>query len=166
MNQPKHAIQTLFSSFIHSFIHNFLFPADIVQSFQSEALKTQWEKLQAKILMNHKDRITQDQVRKAQVQEELSQWRKHNDAVHASLDQKLDDLRAKFSDAQVAVSYDVGKLEQRLEKVPKFGGKDGACLDVRMALVNCFKGVEDVRECDDVLYAMERCVKQTVIAHE
>lgn len=157
-------------AFIHSQFHFFqqlsFFSADIVQSFQSEALKTQWEKLQAKILMNHKDRITQDQVRKAQVQEELSQWRKHNDAVHASLDQKLDDLRAKFSDAQVAVSYDVGKLEQRLEKVPKFGGKDGACLDVRMALVNCFKGVEDVRECDDVLYAMERCVKQTVIAHK
>jgi hypothetical protein len=142
------------------------FPAEIVQSFQSEALKTQWEKLQAKILLNHKDRITQDEVRKAQVQEEIRQWRKHNDAVHEALDRKLDELRAKFSDSQVAVSYDVGKLEEKLGKVPKFGGKDTACLDVRMALVNCLKDVTDVRECDGVLQVVERCVKQTVIAHE
>lgn len=138
--------------------------ADIVQSFQSEALQTQWEKLQAKILTNHRERITQDEIRKAQVQEEIQKWRKHNDAVHASLDQKLDELRAKFTDAKVAITYDVEKLEGKLGKVPKFGGTDGACLDVRMAVSNCFKGEKDVRQCDDVLGVLENCVKKTVTA--
>jgi len=81
------------------------------------------------------------------------------------LDDRVDALNAKFSDLQAAVRYDVGKLENKVGNVPKFG-KGDQCLDVRGALVRCYKEQEkgDVRKCDGIMDAMERCVKQAVIA--
>jgi hypothetical protein len=137
--------------------------AEIVNSFQSEVLQTQWEKLQAKILTNHNERVTQAEARNAAVEEELTKWRNHNEVVQNSLDQKIDELKAKFADSSVAIAYDVGKLEEKIGNSPKFGSNE-ACSDVRISLTSCYNGTDDIRKCDEIVKAMERCAKQTIMA--
>lgn len=97
------------------------------------------------------------------MEEEITKWRNHNSAVQNALDKKLDELRAKFADSSVAIEYDVSRLEEKIGTCPKFGDGE-ACADVRISLSNCYKANEDIRKCDEIVRAMERCAKQTVMA--
>lgn len=134
-----------------------------MNSFQSEVLKTQWEKMQARILTNHEDRVTQIEARNVHVEEELTKWRNHNEKVQNLLDQKREELKSKFEDSAFAIEHDVGKLEKKIGNSPKFGG-DEACSEIRISLASCYKGTDDVRKCDEIVKAMERCAKKTIMA--
>jgi len=144
-------------------LHSETYAAEIVNAFQSEELKTQWEKLQAGIITNHEKRVSKAEARSATVEKELTRWRKDNEAVQSALDQKIDELKAKFADASVAIAYDVGKLEEKIGSSPKFGGNE-ACSDIRITLANCYKYTDDIRSCDEIVKAMETCAKQTIMA--
>eukprot|EP00558_Chaetoceros_sp_UNC1202_P007214 CAMPEP_0197245702 /NCGR_PEP_ID=MMETSP1429-20130617/10409_1 /TAXON_ID=49237 /ORGANISM="Chaetoceros sp., Strain UNC1202" /LENGTH=185 /DNA_ID=CAMNT_0042706245 /DNA_START=38 /DNA_END=595 /DNA_ORIENTATION=- len=137
--------------------------ADILGAFQSQVLQTQWEKLQTKIMVNHNERISQNELRKLQVEEEVARWKKDNDEVQNILDERMEGVKSQFWDLEVALQQDVQNLENKVGNVPKFGG-DTACFDVRSSLTSCYKNTKDVRTCDELVAAMDRCVKQTVIA--
>jgi hypothetical protein len=148
--------------------------AEIVNAFQSSALQTQWEKLQTSIITSHNERITDTNTHLTHIQNEITQWRTHNNAVQSTLDEKLDSLNSKFADKQVEVGYDVQQLEKRIGKVPVFGEErgTGVCLEERMGLIDCYNRNKSKRGngngngnvCDEIVKAMERCAKKAVMA--
>ena len=138
--------------------------AEILQTFQSQALQTEWEKVQTKILTNQQQRVEEDDVRKVRLEENLTKWRAQNEAVQKTLDDKIASCRQAFNDAQTAMQVDLTDMEGQMNKVPKFGGGDDACFEFRKSLTNCYKEASDGRKCDDLVNAMEMCVKKTVMS--
>lgn len=41
--------------------------------------------------------------------------------MQKQLDEKVDELRAKFADLEFALNHDVGNLEKKFDQVPKVG---------------------------------------------
>jgi len=141
------------------------FQEELVQTFQSKAIQNQFELFQAKMISSHNETISQDDQRRHALHRELTKWRDHNAQVQSSLDERMDAARAKFSDTEVGLRYDLGKMEETIKnKVPKFGNTANACLDSRAELTRCYNGVNDVRKCDGFVEAYERCAKQTVMS--
>ena len=120
--------------------------------------------MQSNIITSHNQRLTQHQERRLNLAKELNQWRQHNQQVQSSLDSKIEDLRAKFSDEEASIRFDVGKLEKKLQNVPKFGSTNNACIQLRMEVASCLKDSKDSRSCNGFVEALERCTKQTVVS--
>lgn len=79
----------------------------------------------------------------------------------------LDSLNAKFADKEVELQFNVDQLEKRIGSVPIFGQEKGTgmCLDERTKLMNCYSNKSgDIRDCDDIVKAMERCTKKAVVS--
>jgi len=141
------------------------FQEEIVQTFQSKAIQNQFELFQAKMITSHNEAMSQDDQRRHALQRELTKWREHNTQVQSSFDERMDTVRAKFSDTEVGLRYDLGKMEDTMKnKVPKFGNTENACIDTRVELAKCYNGVDDVRKCDGFVEALERCANQAVIS--
>ena len=118
--------------------------------------------MQFKILTGQRERINEAEVRKTEIDEQFAQWKIKNETVQASLDEQIGGLKAKYEESFAAVNKKVIDLEEKIGTAPKFGGDD-ACADVRMSLVNCYKGTDDIRKCDDIVNAMELCAKKAVM---
>jgi len=140
---------------------------EIVNAFQTSNLQAEWEKLQTKIITSHNERVITAAEHIGQIQNELSQWRQHNEEVQSSLNNSLDSLNAKFADKEVELQFNVDQLEKRIGSVPVFGQEKGTgmCLDERTKLMNCYSNKSgDIRDCDDIVKAMERCTKKAVVS--
>lgn len=144
-----------------------MYLAEIVNAFQTSNLQAEWEKLQTKIITSHNERVITAAEHIGQIQNELSQWRQHNEEVQSSLNNSLDSLNAKFADKEVELQFNVDQLEKRIGSVPVFGQEKGTgmCLDERTKLMNCYSNKSgDIRDCDDIVKAMERCTKKAVVS--
>ncbi|GFH48220.1 hypothetical protein CTEN210_04696 [Chaetoceros tenuissimus] len=140
---------------------------EIVNAFQTSNLQAEWEKLQTKIITSHNERVITAAEHIGQIQNELAQWRQHNEEVQSSLNNTLDSLNAKFADKEVELQFNVDQLEKRIGSVPVFGQEKGTgmCLDERTKLMNCYSNKSgDIRDCDDIVKAMERCTKKAVVS--
>lgn len=72
------------------------------------------------MISSHNETISQDDQRRHALHRELTKWRDHNAQVQSSLDERMDAARAKFSDTEVGLRYDLGKMEETIKnKVPK-----------------------------------------------
>ena len=72
------------------------------------------------MITSHNEAMSQDDQRRHALQRELTKWREHNTQVQSSFDERMDTVRAKFSDTEVGLRYDLGKMEDTMKnKVPK-----------------------------------------------
>ena len=102
--------------------HIYLFysiTAEIVNQFKNQNIQLQWQELQNQILTQNYNRTAKDELHKIQINQELDKWKKGNEIVQKKLDEKVDELRAKFADLEFALNHDVGNLEKKFDQVPK-----------------------------------------------
>jgi len=140
------------------------FQSDIIQAFQSKTLQQQFQKLQTNILTSYNESISEDELRREKLQRDLIKWRDENTHVHKQLNERMDDIRAKFSDMEVSLRYDLGKIEEKKNIAPKFETDGKTCLNERVELTNCYKEVDDLLKCDGFIEGFERCIKKTVMS--
>eukprot|EP01083_Nonionella_stella_P023926 66189_1 len=139
------------------------FNEEIIGQFSSQVLKTEWEKILLKVTTTGNNRVQQEQVRKAQLEAQLTQWRAQNDHVQGQLDEKTHNLQKKYHEQKADIMSNIEELERKAD-APKFGAAGNACLNVRGLLASCYKENDDMRKCDDLVDAMEKCTKQTIMA--
>lgn len=94
--------------------------AEIINTFQNQELQLKWQNLQSKLLSQQQTRITQDQLRSLEIDQQFTKWKTHNEKVQSQLNDKIDSLRDKFADVNVALEHDLKNLEKRFgQSVPK-----------------------------------------------
>ncbi len=97
-----------------------LLVAEIINTFQNQELQLKWQNLQSKLLSQQQTRITQDQLRSLEIDQQFTKWKTHNEKVQSQLNDKIDSLRDKFADVNVALEHDLKNLEKRFgQSVPK-----------------------------------------------
>mmetsp|Transcript_13694 Transcript_13694/g.28198 ORF Transcript_13694/g.28198 Transcript_13694/m.28198 type:complete len:178 (-) Transcript_13694:206-739(-) len=140
------------------------FQEKVLKDFQSKVLKEEWESRQRNIMIASNERIARDEQRKAELDQKLEVWKDHNTNVHAQLDSKVDSLKARFTDLEVELRYDVSRLESTsLGLGPKFG-RGEACVSARADLAACLKETDDFMKCDRFIDILEHCTKKTVMS--
>ena len=125
-------------------------------------LKTEWEKILVKVATTGNNRVKEEQVRKAQLEEQLTQWRAQNDDVQGQLDERIHNLQKTYHEKKADITSSIEELERKAD-APKFGAAGNACLNVRGLLASCYKENDDMRKCDDLVDALEKCTKQTIM---
>lgn len=139
------------------------FQEEIVQTFQSKAIQKEFELFQAKMITSHNETVSRDDQQRQVLQRDLNTWREGNAQMQTSLDERIDAVRAKFSDTEVGFKYDLGKMEETMKKkARKLGNTENACINSRNELARCFNEVKDVRICDGFVEALERCAQKMV----
>ena len=82
-------------------------------TFQSKILQMEWEKHQTSILNAAQQRLASEEKWLSDFQQKLQRWKQRNESTHAQLDQKLDDLRARYSDNAAIINWDMQKIEDK-----------------------------------------------------
>jgi DNA mismatch repair ATPase MutS len=86
---------------------------ELMGNFQSKILQTEWEKHQQSILTAAQKRKAVEEQWQSEFEQKLQRWRQRNEVIQSQLDQKLDDLRAKYSDYAAEIKWDVQKIEDK-----------------------------------------------------
>ena len=90
---------------------------------------------------------------------QLEAWASRN----TELDNRIEDLRAQFSDGKVALEYDAKNVAEVLGKNQAWK-KEMPCLGQRAHWIDCQKKYAlDSRPCDAYVDALEKCVNEAVI---
>jgi len=84
-----------------------------MKSFQSKILQNEWEKYQKSILTAAQQRVASEEQWQSEFRQKRQRWRERNDGIQTQLDQKLDDIRAKYSDYSAEIRWDLQKIEDR-----------------------------------------------------
>jgi hypothetical protein len=91
----------------------------MVSDFQSEILKEEWESRQKFVLAKSNQRILAEEQRKQDLEKKLSAWKEQDTRVHERLDERLDELKTQFSEAEVEVRHDASRIQSKIGQGPK-----------------------------------------------
>ena len=134
----------------------------IARDFQNEELQSAWKTVQVSILDRRSERdrhVAEVSARLQAATQKMEAWKAQN----AELDNKIEDLRAKFSDGKVALDYDARNMADLLKEHQPWK-KEMPCLGQRAHWIDCQKKYAlDSRPCDAYVDALERCVNETVV---
>lgn len=104
-------------------------------------------------------RVAETSARLEAATKQMEAWKAQN----AELDNKIEDLRAQFADAKVALDYDAKNVSDLLQQHRPWK-KEMPCLGQRAHWIDCQKKYAlDSRPCDAYVDALERCVNETVV---
>lgn len=145
--------------------HSVLCKAAIIRDFQNQTIQEEWNKFRAGVLVRRNDRrMKLSDAAKQQMQEREVRAVQRQQRM-ASLDQAIDEMKAKFADDSIALKYDADNLTKRFEKpAPKEKPKILPCLGPRAHWMDCIKKYAvDPRPCDAYLATLEKCVNETIV---
>ena len=134
----------------------------ILQDFQSKALKAEWEKHQKYMIAKGNDRRLEEFRLKENLDQRLNSFRQQDSIRQQQLDDRIDDLQAKFADVSTALQFDTNRIDQKLSSMNFKGETRSSCLAPRTRLAKCFN-VDRGIGCDDIIKELERCVEETVV---
>ena len=90
-----------------------------MKDFQSKILREEWEERQKQILLQANDRIFHEEKKRKDMEERYTKWKEANEAKHASLDEKINNLKSSFRDTEFALKYDLNALQEKMGSGPK-----------------------------------------------
>jgi exonuclease VII large subunit len=115
----------------------------------------------------HASRMTSWQQQLEQHEREIEHVRRSHRL--ASLDLALDEMAARFSDAAVALEYDVNvvsshNLDQTKDHTKRGTNNTEPCLGPRAHWMDCVKKYAvDTRPCNAYMTALEMCVQEAIV---
>mmetsp|Transcript_9290 Transcript_9290/g.10270 ORF Transcript_9290/g.10270 Transcript_9290/m.10270 type:complete len:174 (-) Transcript_9290:81-602(-) len=136
----------------------------IMQEFQSKLLQDEWEKHQKYVIAKGNKRRLEEFQTKEYIVQKLNEFRPQNDLQQSQLDQRIDELRAKFSDITTASKFDAARLHERMTSQKIFAGET-PCLIDRTNVTLCLSenhGKES-NKCNDFITALENCAQRTIV---
>ena len=136
----------------------------IAKDLQNEEIQKAWKSVQVSVLERREARDRHVEETAAKLQESakrMEAWAARN----AELDNRIEDLRAKFSDGRVALNYDAKNVAEIIRQNQSWK-KEMPCLGQRAHWIDCQKKYAlDSRPCDAYVDALERCVKEAVVTN-
>jgi len=157
----------------------------IIHDFQNIRLSEEWLEHQKRILEIGKQRVAQEEAARAKIRKELEAFQEKNKARQFELDTEIDELHARFRDAEIIIRHDVSRTEKDIHqgKLPKVNalnatfllwlfatnqifellqlGESDSCLKVRIDLTDCLRQ-RDISQCYDDIEGLERCMKKAI----
>mmetsp|Transcript_18181 Transcript_18181/g.26916 ORF Transcript_18181/g.26916 Transcript_18181/m.26916 type:complete len:118 (-) Transcript_18181:368-721(-) len=99
------------------------------------------------------------------IEQHLNGFRPQNEMLHSQLDQRIDELQAKFSDISTAAKFDAESLEKKLTS-RKFQSSEAPCLMARTNIAMCLSDKQGLNDCSDFIRALEKCVQDTIVTKQ
>lgn len=104
-----------------------------------------------------------DEYNAKKVVDDGSQTFREQDSIRQQqLDERVEDLQARFSDIDYALQFDANRIDRKLATVIFKGETQPPCLGSRTKVAICFQDAKG-SNCDDYVKELERCVKETVV---
>jgi K+-sensing histidine kinase KdpD len=145
---------------------------DIIRDFQNQTLQEEWDKFRTSILIRRNERSRSIIETQQALQQERETIATAAAQRHATLDEAIDSLNAKFADEAIALEYDTAALVQKFQTPESVAGshydimKDSKplpCLGQRAHWIDCHKKYStDPRPCNAYLTELEKCVMNTI----
>ena len=90
---------------------------ELMATFKSKILQVEWEKHQKSMMNSAQQRLASEEKWQSEFRQKLQRWKERNDTIQTQLDQKLDDLRARYSDYSAEIRWDLQKMEDREKNI-------------------------------------------------
>lgn len=137
----------------------------ILQDFQSKVLKEEWEKHQKYMIAKGNERRLEEFQKMEVIEQQLNSFHPQNELVQSQLDQRIDELQAKFSDISTAAKFDADRMEKKLTS-KKFQASESPCLMARTNVSMCLPEKQGSNDCSDFIRALEKCVQDTIVTKQ
>mmetsp|Transcript_16759 Transcript_16759/g.23662 ORF Transcript_16759/g.23662 Transcript_16759/m.23662 type:complete len:172 (-) Transcript_16759:188-703(-) len=140
----------------------------VIEDFQSTVLKEEWEKRQKYVLARGNERKIKELQRQEQLEQQMTAFQEQNKKVQDQLDNKIDATKAQFVDTMVEMQHDAKRLEDTYTSKNKKFQQEQPCTFERANLTVCLNGSSkgtSPTQCDDLMEAMDRCVKRSLVVH-
>jgi len=141
--------------------HTHLFLGRILQDFQSKVLKDEWEKHQKYMIAKGNKRRLEEFHTKEALDQQINNFRQQDGIRQSQLDERIDDLQAKFSDISTALQFDANRIDQKLASMSFKGETEAPCLGQRTNVTLCLQDKKG--NCDAFIKSLEKCVGETVV---
>lgn len=96
------------------------------------------------------------------IEQQLNAFRPQNDLLQSQLDQRIDELQAKFSDISTAAKFDADSMEKKLTG-KKFQASETPCLMPRTNLIMCLSKKQGLDACSGFIKSLEVCAKEAIV---
>jgi hypothetical protein len=125
-------------------------------------LKEEWEKHQKFLLARGNKRRLEEFETKNALDQRLETFRQQDSIRQSQLDERIDGLRAKFSDLSTAMEFDANRMDQKLSSMNFKKENEAPCLESRTNIAMCLSD-KSRSNCDAFMQALEKCVGDTVV---
>jgi vacuolar-type H+-ATPase subunit I/STV1 len=112
------------------------------------------------IAKGNKRRLQEFQIKEA-IDQQFKQFRQQNDLIQSQLDERIDEINARFSDLKNAAEFDANRLDKKLAAI-RVNTQEAPCLGPRTSITLCLSE-KGPAECDDFIKALEKCVTEAVV---
>ncbi len=138
------------------------FKGTIFHELQRTVLNETWEKYQKSLIAKGNQRRSDEFRAKEDLDQRLNMFRQNDSIRQQQLDERTEDLQARFSDISTALQFDTNRIDQKLASMIFKGEAEAPCLASRTKVAVCFRDAKG-SSCDDYVKELERCVKETVV---
>ena len=134
----------------------------IIHEFQSKVLKEEWEKHQKHLIIQGSKLRSESHRVMEDIDKQMNEFRIRDSLQQQQLDERAEDLQAKFADINTELQFDANRIDRKLASMIFKGETEPPCLGSRTKVALCFQDAKG-SSCDDYLKELERCVKETVV---
>lgn len=155
-------LPTAIIDYLRVYVNCYDLKGTIFNELKSTVLKETWEKYQKSLIAKGNQRRSDEFRAKEDLDQHLNMFRQNDSIRQQQLDERAEDLQAKFSDVSTALQFDTSRIEQKLTSIIFKGETEAPCLSSRTKVAVCFRDAKG-SSCDDYVKELERCVKETVV---
>lgn len=139
-----------------------IYTATILRDFQNQTVQEEWNRFRA-VILNRRNERQQQQLTATQQQhhERHMQALKRQERL-SSLDVVLEDLRAKFADASIALEHDISHVVTQQTPTHNPNHHKMACVGERAHWMDCASKYGYASNCDAYIRTLEKCVNETI----